>query len=279
MWGRSVDTVRVPLPGGRRLALRAAGGEVDAFVLDTINGPLPSARGTALLARCLEEGEPAARGLTVGDREALLLHLRKLSFGDTMECVLRCPAASCGEALEFTLHVSDLLVPPRDDARAAENLTVQAAGARFDVSFRLPNADDLDHAATLAPTDPGQAVRAFLDRCIVRAERDGSAIANNDLPADVCSAVGAAMAARDPQAEVQLVMRCPACGAEFSSLFDTAAFLLRELEERATRSLADVHMLALHYHWHEADILRMPARRRAQYIELVREATAHRRER
>jgi hypothetical protein len=45
---------------------------------------------------------------------------------------------------------------------------------------------------------------------------------------------------------------------------------MRELDDRAGRSLHDVHILALHYHWSEADILRMPERRRAHYLALLR---------
>jgi hypothetical protein len=87
------NAVHVELSTGRQIALRSIDAEDDAFILDTAD-ELPAARATALVARCLDEGEAAARALTVGDREAVLLHLRRLTFGESMECVLRCPAAS-----------------------------------------------------------------------------------------------------------------------------------------------------------------------------------------
>lgn len=272
-------TVRVGLSNGRQLAVRPIDDDDAAFVLDSADAAPPGARATALVARCLADGDSQAQSLTVGDREAVLLHLRRLSLGDAMDCVLRCPVVSCGESLEFQLHVSDLLVPSaaRGADSEARTVSLEADGGRFSVAFRTPTAADVDDAAALASEDVGRAAFAIFERCVIGAQRDGAAIGAAEVPAAVRAAVETAMAAADPQAEVQLAMQCPACGAEFTSMFDAAAFFLRELDQRATRTLHDVHVLAQHYHWSEADILRMPARRRARYIELVREAAGRRR--
>jgi hypothetical protein len=66
-----------------------------------------------------------------------------------------------------------------------------------------------------------------------------------------------------------LNLECPVCGGAFAVVFDTASFLLQELDERASRLVHEVHTLAVHYHWSERDILQMPHRRRARYLELV----------
>jgi hypothetical protein len=266
------QAVVVPLAGKRQQPIRTTAGEDDAFLLDTAGVLPPGARATALLARCLPDGEAAARALTIGEREALLLHLRRLALGDQIDCVLRCPAASCGLTLDLPLRVGDLLLPPADESRGPERIVCATADARFTIAFRLPTAGDVDGAALLARADPAGAADAILERCVLRAERDGAEIAASELPAGVRAAIGAAMQAGDPQAEMLLEMRCPACGTAFSSLFDAASFVLQELEQRARRVLREVHTLALHYHWSEADILRMPAERRARYIELLQGA-------
>jgi len=271
------SAVRVALSAGREVELRAVEDADEAFILDTA-ATMPGLRATALVERCLTDGADAAPALTIGDRETLLLHLRRLRFGEPMDCVLQCPSPSCGERLEFRINVADLLLPPLD-AQAdglAPPIVVDAGGARFTVAFHPPAADDVDRVAALASTDAHAAARAIFERCIDRAERDGAVVSASDLPPSVRDAVEAAMAAVDPQSEVQLAMRCPACGAEFSSIFDTATFFFRELDERASRTVRDAHLLAEHYHWSEADILRLPARRRAQYLELVYEARARR---
>lgn len=77
------------------------------------------------------------------------------------------------------------------------------------------------------------------------------------------------MLRHDPQAELELDLRCPSCGAAFAVVLDTATLLLRELDARAALLVRDVHTLASYYHWSERSILRMPARRRAQYLDLL----------
>ena len=268
-------TIRVDLSGGASVSLRAVGADDDAFVLDTAEAMLPAPRANALIARCMVGRAVPADALTVGDREAILLHLRRLTFGDSMACLLPCPNPSCGEQLQVSVDVSDLLVPRAESTTG--RVRVDSAGATFDVSFRLPTAADLDATAADAVGDPDDAALALLARSLLHADRDGEAVDAQDLPEEVRAAVAAAMAERDPQAEVSMTMRCPECGRQFSSLFDAAAFLLRELEARAARTLREVHVLAQHYHWSEADILRMPAQRRARYIELIHESRGRRR--
>ena len=262
----------VAVPGGREVALRAVGHDDEVFVLDAADRLAPSERGTALLGRCLRGGEQVARGLTVGDREALLLELRRLSIGETLECVLRCPRESCGERMEFAIAVHDLLLPPYEGTRSAYETIVEEGGARYRVSFRIPTAEDLDRAAALARRDPERAIRELLESCVLHAERDGIALGGGDIPDAVRSAISEAIGDRDPQAEIELDLRCPACDEPFAALFDAATFLLGEIDERASRLLRDVHTLALTYHWSEAEILGMSSRRRGQYLGLVTES-------
>jgi hypothetical protein len=280
---------RVAIPGGvwhsdqcrtdgplRELGLRPVGGEDEAFLLETVETSPPSERATALLARCLDDtgGSWIARALTVGDREALLLHLRRLTLGETLDCVLQCPGKDCGERMELELRVSNLLVPAYADVRREYRLKLDVEGARYDVSFRLPTAADLDHAASLARMGTAQGTQAFLARCIVSATRDALALPVDSLPSPVGDAISSAMAEFDPQAEIDLDLACPSCGASFSIVFDTAMFFLQELDERAAHLTHEVHTLAWNYHWSEREILQMSRRRRARYLELVVDAVA-----
>ena len=280
--------LRVAIPGGvwrddsrrtgmplREIALRPAGGEDEAFLIDSADHATPSERASALLARCLEEpdADRLVRSLTIGDREALLLHLRRVTLGETLDCVLSCPA-NCGERMEFELRVDDLLVPAYNDVRTEHNLTLEAERGRYDVTFRLPTAEDLDCAASIARSDVLQGARSLLERCVVRAVRGEDVVGSDDLPPPVQDAIADAMAQRDPQAEIELDLACPQCGATFAIVFDTAAFFLQEIDERAAHLAQEVHTLAWHYHWSEREILAMPRRRRARYLELVADARA-----
>ncbi|MGZ4734601.1 MAG: T4 family baseplate hub assembly chaperone [Acidimicrobiia bacterium] len=256
----------------RELTLRAVGSGDEAFVLDGADAQVPSARATALIARCLAaevDGDVVAKSLTVGDREALLLQLRRLTFGETMDAVLECPSESCGERLELEVRVGDLLVPPYDDVRDVYDVTAVCDGSSYAVEFRIPDANDLDDIAIVALGDPEAAAAELLRRCVLRTLVDGVELAAPDIPSEVRQAIETAMADRDPQADIVLELTCPACGMAFSQILDTATYFLHELDLWATRLLHEVHTLALYYHWNEQQILSMSPRRRARYLDLI----------
>jgi len=272
--------LRVALPGGVDVALRPVGGDDEAWMLDSVDALAPSVRATALVARCLvgeSDPERTSRALTVGVREAFLLHLRRATLGDVADCVLQCPP--CGERMELELRLGDLLVPRYDDAAPEYDLTVEHDDGRYAVRFRLSTADDLDCMSELARHAPEPAADDLLRRCVLHVSKNGAEISVDDIPSAVRDAVSSSMAAKDPQAEIELAVTCPSCVAAFSIVFDTAMFFLQELEQRAARLVREVHVLASQYHWSERDILRLPPARRAVYLELVAESAARGRSR
>src|SRR5215472_1846911 len=96
--------VHVTVPGGRwtadalerefRLRPLSAEDQLE-LVEDSLRATSPARTATVLLARCAGVSEQVAAELTVGDREALLLHLRRLTFGDRVPCILTCPREEC----------------------------------------------------------------------------------------------------------------------------------------------------------------------------------------
>lgn len=256
----------------RSLSLRPAGPVEDALVLDAPAWMPTASIANSVLARCLVEGESLVDSLTIGDREALLLHLRKLSMGPEMECVVRCPAPDCAEVLELALTVDELLLPPYPEAPDILEVAVEVEGSTNAVSFRLPTGADLERAAEAALTAPSAGVEELLAACVIAAHRDGVPCGVDELPVEARRAVADAMSEQDPQAELELDLHCPSCGRSFSSILDVGAYLLDELRSRAEATLRDVHALALHYGWGEREILEMPPSRRRHYLALVAEA-------
>jgi hypothetical protein len=267
------------LPGGiwadgpepvRHVTLRAVSSEDEVFLLDSTIGLSPAERATALLGRCIEDDEDGtvARSLTVGDREALLLQLHRLTFGDALECVLQCPDPACRERMEIELEVRNLLVPPYEDTQREYRLILEVDGIRHDIRFRLPTASDLDTVAA-ASSDPELGAAELLRACVTRATCGRRTVSVEDLAPEATAQIAAAMVKRDPQAELELDVSCPVCGHAFQVVLDTGLFLLQELDARAAQLLIDVHTLAVHYHWTERDILAMPPSRRERYLELL----------
>src|SRR5436190_2084232 len=94
--------------------LRPLSGCDEAFLCEEGRYLLPARRTTALLARTLDRLGPlrpvepeAVRALTIGDRNALLFHLRRITFGERIACVLSCPDRACGEKMDVGLDIGD----------------------------------------------------------------------------------------------------------------------------------------------------------------------------
>ena len=232
------EAVAVTLPCGRwrdgrcarRATVRPVTGADQRFLLADASR-VPAERSTALLDRCVtvEPGE-SARSLTIGDREALLLHVRRLTFGGTIDSVVTCPEPECGEQLDVELAVADLLAAA---PFAEEGPVLELAAGGRTLRFRLPTGADQEAAAARAATDGVDAAAEQLLRdCLESDVSDVAAISD---------ALAGAMAARDPQAEIGLDLTCAGCGREFSVLFDAGDFLFRELEQRSETLERDVH--------------------------------------
>jgi hypothetical protein len=256
--------VGVPHPEAE---LRPLTGEDEAWFLELGRSLLPAQRATLLLARCLVRLGPvspvpaeAVRSLTVGDREALLLHLRRLTLGETIPCVLRCPDPACGEKMDLDLEVSDLLAPPVAGAQEWHEAVFDGRRVRF----RLPTGADQEEAAGLARTDLEAAVGLLLRRCIDEPVES--------LPEAVAERLPDLLSELDPQAELTLELTCPVCGHRFSTVFDAGGHVAQELLSQGLRLYREIHLLAFHYHWSERDILALPGRKRRLYLDLLGEA-------
>jgi hypothetical protein len=282
-----VDTIEVTLPGGmglqgdwhRSARLRALSGRDEAFLSEEVGALLPAQRTTALLTRCLVRLGPLApvtsevvRALTAGDREALLLHLRRHTLGDRMQCTFGCPRPGCGETLDLDLKVSDLLLPAYPHAQAHYETTISENGHAYRVQFHVPTGADQEAAAPMALNDPEAGAMFVLHRCVEQVTAAGQAIPlTGGIPAAVAEALPRLMAELDPQAEIVLKLTCPTCRVPFSLLFDPGEYLCRELVARRPDLYREVHLLAFHYHWAEAEIMAMTGQKRRLYLGLLAE--------
>lgn len=258
----------------REAQLRPLSGEDMLELADEYRALLPAQWVTEVLARCVTRLGPEApasreaiRALAVGDREALLLHLRRLTWGDRLPCLLACPA--CAEQLEIDARVADLLLPPYEDTVEEHELVArQGDGAAAVLRFRLPTGADQEAAAAAAQSDLAAAVDLLLRRCM-RGATTADGEQAGELSASVARQLSSRMAELDPQAEISLQLACPACGAVCSALFDSARYLMEEVEAGARALYRDVHLLAACYHWSAGEIIAMSAARRGRFLRLL----------
>jgi hypothetical protein len=197
----------------------------------------------------------------VGSRDADLLTLRALLFGELAQVRLRC--AGCAEELEFALDIRQLLAGdgPAEDA----NEPIEVALGEWNVRFRRPTPADL---LALGQSAPAEARSLLMERCVVTVTRDALPAAPRDLPAQVQEKLAEAVAEADPDADLQLDAPCPACGHHTSAVVDAASFLWAELDAWARGTLVEVHLLASTYGWTEPEVLALSPRRRRHYLEL-----------
>lgn len=200
--------------------------------------------------------------LTVGQRDALLLALREMTFGPKLNCFAQC--SQCGEELEFTLESAQLrLSNPNQSLEPSYVFTM----GEFAGKFRLPNSFDL---AAIASAPNAEVAKSWLlQRCLLQGNHNGLEISHQELPHQVVAQLATQMAEADPQAEILFDLACPACQHEWQILFDIVSFFWTELSAQAKRLLLEVHQLARYYGWHQADILAMSAMRRNLYLELI----------
>lgn len=220
-------------------------------------------RRALLLLEASGEGDAfdALARLNLGDRDARLLTLRERLFGARLVSITECPA--CAQRVEMEFAIADIRVPAT--AGPGGPLRVQESG--YDVTFRLPNSLDLD------ALDPGAApatnrLRLF-ELCVLEVRESGEPVPVAVLPPNLLERMAAAMAAADPQADVQLSLRCPHCAHAWEAVFDIAAYLWGEVHDWAGRVLKEVHVLASAYGWRENDILALSPLRRRAYLELL----------
>ena len=122
-------------------------------------------------------------------------------------------------------------------------------------------------AAAARCPDVESARLALIRGCIHSARLDGEPVDPADLDGSVLARVGDAIVEADPQAEVVVTMACAACHRELSAVLDIADFLWREISVAGVQLLDEVHQLAIGYGWSEDQVLRLPSRRRREYVE------------
>jgi len=166
--------------------------------------------------------------------------------------------------LEFDIDVTTLASAPPDDGGPA-----LFGDERWSVRYRLPSSADLDVVASLADVQAARA--ALLGRCVLEvAATDGASRATvGDLPPALRDALEEEMGRRDPHGATTVAATCAGCGHAWTTLFDGAGYLWRELEDEADRRLRVVDTLARAYGWSEGEILGLSTQRRNAYVDLA----------
>lgn len=238
----------------------------DERLLGELSGMPTHLRVLALLGRVasFKEGESATllRELSIGDRVALMLHVRQLELGDNLDCTVSCPR--CGKVMSTVLSAAKLL----DMTHPAPSVSYGLEAGGFYLQVKPLTAQDQDLILTIKEGDDVQQTMAR------------SCILNSDVPLpeklsnEVIEALGLKLEQIDPLSDIVLDLSCLECGDKLHISFNAEDFILQELGISHGDIESEVHWLALHYHWSENEILSLPMQRRRKYISLINFALA-----
>ncbi|MFL6448507.1 MAG: phage baseplate protein [Bryobacteraceae bacterium] len=219
-------------------------------------------RAYMLLAAALPEAETEQLlSMSVGKRDDYLLRLRAATIADRIEGYAEC--TRCGERLSFSVRTNDIVLMDSDFQSAEHHREIHG----YNVWFRLISVADL--LAVRGSTEVERVRRILIRRCVLKAEKNSSAVSVSSLSAETIEKIGEAVREYDAHAELRFHMACPTCGHQWSASFDIVSFFWKELSTRAQHFLREVATIASAYGWSEAEILGMSAEKRRLYLELA----------
>ena len=199
--------------------------------------------------------------IPIGRRDAALLELRAEVFGNWFESLVNCP--ECDEPFEIGFQAGDITA---SETEQSETHHIQLDG--YQIEYRLPTSRDL---LTLSKSESGNRVDQLLSQCVLQIRQYKQSVELSSVPLATRQRISTAMAAADPQADVQLALECTECGHRWSPRFDIVGFLWAELSAWCQRLLAEIHLLAKSYGWSEREILTLGRWRRQIYLGMVRQ--------
>lgn len=223
--------------------------------LDVAFGPRPADEtATALLARCVACDDGIVRDWTLARRLQALLAVRLADDPDARApAVLRCGA--CGDGFELEIDLARCVVP------VDESPLAWASPEGHALVLRLPRARDLEAWRATGRRGETEMAAALVDT--IDGQPPTPAF---EMPTAWTEALADMLAERDPFTALQVDAPCPDCGHVNPAEVDLEALLLADFAACQRRLLEEVTLLARSFHWSEAQILDLPAWRRAHYI-------------
>jgi len=230
---------------------------------------------TALLARCVKAigarraNAETIRALTAGDRDFLLLMLRRLTFGETISLILVCPEERCGAKMDVEIALDEIPVESRA-LKPVYRITLPEAPP-IQVEFRLPSGRDLEQLADMASSPAEDPARGLLAACATRFGELPSVGAAEiaQLSPESRALLEREIELHSPKVELDMETTCPECSREFSTLLDPLALLLDEVRQGRAALDREIHTLAFHYHWARRELLGLTRPERQRYIRLL----------
>lgn len=263
--------MEVELPGGlidnglieRVARFHTLTGRVEQSIIETAMHLDRPAYVTAVLGNALERiGQRPAdvatvSRLSVADRQYLMSRLAAMVDGEQMWLKVEC--GHCESLFDVELRRCEL--PVKEAGEGFPWATLQLHGR--EVQACVPTGRDQEFIAGLTEAE---ALRRLLEKCICRVDGrpPDEAFFGQLSEADI-AALDDALDEVSPALCDRLAVTCPECEREQYTRLDH----YENIGLDARFFYDEIHTLASHYHWSEADILDLPQDRRRRYLDLI----------
>lgn len=193
---------------------------------------------------------------TISQRRALLLYLT--DPGGHWQIERNC--THCRERLDVELPLPEI-IDYQVRAEQEKDLPFEWKGRTM--TFRRATGSDQHYWRLEGDRDLDQAARQIMQAL----QLAGPPL--DQMDAQGISALEEAFAEFDPLAAFVANVDCPDCGKESAFSIELEAMACHKMQKKTTRLLDEVHLLASHYHWSEAEIFRLPLARRRNYLQRI----------
>lgn len=231
---------------------------------ENMEQPLLSKTITLLQAACAVNDNLTIAKLSIGERDARLFLLREWMFGNRMYHTTNCPV--CTEKVEWETRANAMRIQELDDSFSTR--IFELSSQDFYIKYRLVNSLDIIQLLK-QKIALEEANGNLLKCCMLDIKKQGKSYSIDKLPAALVVSIEEEMAQKDPQADLQLQVSCPACNHEWTVGFDIMHFFWTEIHNWAQRLMQEVFLLARFFNWSEKDILNMSPRRRQLYLQML----------
>ena len=255
----------------REAKLKPFTGEMEQHISQILSLPVATPVKVSKLLCCFVESVSSvpmtnelAEQLCVADRQLLVLRLAQLLEGD--QVWLHPDCGQCNEPFDLGYQRSQLPVSAVSEQVLIKSFEqgIEVDLGDLSLKFRPPNGSD---QIAISSLNNDSALSCLIERLSLNKDlKETSVLAS--LTVEQVNTIAEALDAVTPQLAGELKTQCPNCELEQTVLLDP--YHMQGLSEEYL--MQDIHYLAIHYHWSEADIMCLPRQRRRQYIQLISES-------
>lgn len=263
--------LEVRLPGGladngrieHRVRFHTLTGRIEQSLIEAAMNRDRPTYVTEVLSQALERigelpADPAnVSRLCVADRQYLMLRLAALLNGEQLWLKVDC--GNCHSLFDVELRRCDLPVKKAGEGYPKIRLQVN----KWEIEAGVPTGRDQEGIGDLTEAE---AVLWLLQQCIYSVNgRPPREDFFRQLKKQHIAAIDKALDDVSPAVCDRLVVTCPECSQKQHARLDHYAD--SGLDEHLFYD--EIHTLASHYHWSEADILDLPRLKRRRYLEMI----------